>query len=142
MRPIQETVGFVLAQVGRLHRNRVGSELAVLGLHVGQEMMLLHLWAAEGLSLSDLAVCADLDLSTMSKAVARMEHAGLVERRSDDVDERVVRVYLTDRGRALHEPVVLAWHRVEHQAMAELTSEEQILLRRLLLQVQRNLTRR
>jgi MarR family transcriptional regulator, organic hydroperoxide resistance regulator len=78
----------------------------------------------------------------MSKAVARMEHAGLVERRSDDVDERVVRVYLTDRGRALHEPVVLAWHRVEHQAMAELTSEEQILLRRLLLQVQRNLTRR
>lgn len=141
MRPIQETVGYVLAQVGRLHRNHVGTALAALGLHVGQEMMLLHLWTEEGLSLSDLALCAGLDLSTMSKAVARMERAGLVERRSDAADERVVRVFLTDRGRALRDPVIQAWHEVERHAMAGLTMEEQILLRRLLLQVQQNLTR-
>ncbi|HXT38333.1 MAG TPA: MarR family transcriptional regulator [Chloroflexota bacterium] len=142
MKPIQETVGFVLAQVGRLHRNRVGGELAALGLHVGQEMTLLRLWTEEGQSLSDLAECADLDLSTMSKAITRMERAGLVERRSDPEDERVWRVFLTDRGRALQEPVAQAWDEVERHAMASLTMEERILLRRLLLQVQNNLTRR
>ena len=140
MKPIQETVGFVFAQVGRMHRNRVGGELAALGLHVGQEMTLLHLWAQEGQSLSDLAVCADLDLSTMSKAITRMERAGLVERRPDAADERVSRVFLTDRGRALREPVAQAWHEVERQAMAGLSVEEQMLLRRLLLEVQRNLS--
>jgi len=142
MRPVQETVGFVLAQVGRLHRNRVGGALAALDLHVGQEMTLLRLWAEEGQSLSELAGCADLDLSTMSKAITRMERAGLVERRSDPEDERVWRVFLTDRGRALQGPVVHAWDEVERHAMAGLTMEERILLRRLLLQVQRNLTRR
>lgn len=142
MRPIQETVGYILAHAGRLHRNRVGSELAALGLHVGQEMMLLHLWAEEGQSITDLSACADLDLSTMSKALARMEHAGLVERRPDAEDVRVSRVYLTDRGRALQGPVVRAWHEVEGQTMAGLTTEEQIVLRRLLMQVQRNLSRR
>lgn len=142
MKPIQETVGYMLAQVGRLHRNRVGGELSALGLHVGQEMMLLHLWAEERLTLSDLAVCADLDLSTMSKAVGRMERAGLVERHPDPADERVVRISLTDHGRALHDPVAHAWQRVERETMAGLSIEEQMLLRRLLMQVHANLSRR
>jgi len=141
MKPIQETVGFVLAHVGRLHRNRSEAALTALGLHVGQEMTLLHLWAEEGQSLSDLAARPGIELSTMSKAIARMERAGLVTRRPDATDVRITRVFLTDRGRALHDPVVHAWDEVERQAMAGLTVEEQILLRRLLLQVQRNLAR-
>ena len=41
----------------------------------------------------------------MEKMIQRMERSGFVERRSDPEDERLSRVYLTERGRALQKPV-------------------------------------
>jgi len=70
-----------------------------------------------------------------------MSKAGLVERRTDSEDQRVSRVYLTNEGHSLQEPVEGVWHELEAQCLANLTLEEQILLRRLLLQVYENLTR-
>ena len=69
----------------------------------------------------------------------RMEAAGLVERRQDIEDGRVSRIFLTHKGRNLNEPVREVWAELENISMANMTADERILLRRLLLQVYQNL---
>ena len=69
-----------------------------------------------------------------------MEHAGLIERRPDPEDARISRVYLTERGRALEQPVLEVWKDLEAHTVAGLSATEQALLRRLLMQVSANLS--
>lgn len=43
------TVGYLLVQVCKSHRSSIGAALAALGLHPGQEMILMQLWSQDGL---------------------------------------------------------------------------------------------
>jgi DNA-binding MarR family transcriptional regulator len=138
-RPIMETLSYLLAQVGKAHRNHAALILGGCGVHVGQEMVLLHLWHEEGLTQTELVERLDVEPPTLTKALRRMERAGLLERRPDPDDARFSRVYLTAVGRSLEQPVRVAWDELEATTTADLTLEEQVLLRRLLLQVLRNL---
>ena len=136
---IQETVCYILARTCRAHRNHLEEAFRVCGLHVGQEMTLLPLWDEEGMTQSELARRVDVDLSTMSKMLYRLERAGIVERRRDTVDTRVSFVFLTDAGRALQHRVITAWEEVDQRAMRGLTDDEQATLHQLLARVEHNL---
>lgn len=140
MPPIEETVGFAIAQVCKAHRNRTDAALKSLKLHVGQEMILLHLWREEGVTQSQLAECLDVEPPTVTKMLQRMETEQLLERRPDTDDARVSRVYLTSKTRDLRASVERCWNSVEARAVAGLSAEERILLRRLLLHVRQNLS--
>jgi DNA-binding MarR family transcriptional regulator len=48
-------------------------------------------------------------------------------------------VYLTEAGRALQQPLANIWHELEQESFANLSLDEKVLLRRLLLQVRENL---
>jgi MarR family transcriptional regulator, organic hydroperoxide resistance regulator len=135
MREISTLLGFELIRLCKAHRQRTEAALARLGLHVGQELLLLQLWQEDGLSQSQLAEAMEVDISTIGKAVQRMERAGLLSRSPDAQDARISRVYLTERGRALHESVVHVWHASEARLVEGLTEVEQVLLRRLLRQM-------
>ena len=138
-KPMQETIGYLMVQVSRAHRSLVSTALADLGLHIGQEMLLRRLWEQDGLAQSELAQGLRVEPPTLTKMLHRLEKVGLVERRQDLEDARVCRVYLTDSGRSLHEPVTRCWNQLEEKILSELTLEEQLLFRRLLLQVYSNL---
>jgi MarR family transcriptional regulator, organic hydroperoxide resistance regulator len=137
---INETIGFLLAQVCRAHRNTANEVLSEAGLHVGQEMVLLRLWEQDGLRQSELAEQLCVEAPTVTRMLQRMERADLVERQPDPEDARVSRVYVTPQGAALQEAVQEAWARLEAQMLRGLTLEEKLLLRRLLMQLQQNLT--
>ena len=140
MKQIQDYLGFQLLQVHKAHRTRAEAALNKLGLHTGQEMLLLRLWIEEGISQSHLAASMGVEPPTATKMLQRMEHAGLIERRADPEDARISRVYLTERGRALEQPVLEVWKQLEAQTVAGLSATEQALLRRLLMQVSANLS--
>jgi DNA-binding MarR family transcriptional regulator len=140
VRQIQDYLGFQLLQVHKAHRARAEAALNKLGLHTGQEMLLLRLWIEEGISQSQLAASMGVESPTATKMLQRMEHAGLIERRPDREDARISRVYLTERGRALERPVLEVWKQLEAQTVAGLSATEQALLRRLLMQVSANLS--
>jgi len=40
---------------------------------------------------------------TLTVMLQKMEKAGLIERRADEHDQRYTRIYLTDRGEAMHQ---------------------------------------
>lgn len=133
------SIGYLLAQLCKGHRNAVNSALDEVGLHVGQEMLLGRLWQEDGISQSDLAGQLCIEAPTATRMLQRMESHQLIERRSDPDDARLSRVYLTDKSRALREPVEAAWQRVEARLTANLSLEERLLLRRLLQQMLTNL---
>jgi len=139
---IEETVGFALAQVCKTHRYAIDGALRGIDdceLRVGQEMLLLQLWREDGVTQSQLGERLMVEPPTVTKMLQRMEGEGMVERRSDSGDARVSRVFLSARGRALEQEVAATWRTVEEQAIAGMSEEERLLLRRLLVQMRQNL---
>jgi MarR family transcriptional regulator, organic hydroperoxide resistance regulator len=140
MRQIQDYIGFQVLQVHKAHRQLAEAALNKLGVHTGQEMILLQLWIEEGIPQSQLAASMEVEPPTATKMLQRMERAGLIERRPDPTDARISRVYLSERGRALEQPVLEVWKQLETQTVAGLSLTEQALLHRLLMQVLTNLS--
>jgi MarR family transcriptional regulator, organic hydroperoxide resistance regulator len=138
-RAVEETTGFLLAKVCRAHRANVGGLLAGVGLHVGQEMVLLELWKEDGLKGGELAERLGVEPPTVTRMIRRMERCGFVERRPDPADARSFRVCLTEKGRALEEPVARIWEEAEEKTLRGMGPEETLVLRRLLARVRKNL---
>lgn len=139
-KPMSESIGYLMVQVSRAHRKLVETLLAEQGLHIGQEILLMHLWNQDGLIQSELASLMQVEAPTLTKMLHRMERTELLERRRDSEDARSYRVYLTQKGQALKEPVTEIWNIVEQKIITDLSLEEQLLHRRLLLQIRHNLT--
>lgn len=111
-----------------------------LGLYLGQEMALFILWEEEGLTQTELGEHLGVDPSTVTKTIKRLEHGGIIERRQDEQDRRVWRVYLTEKGRELQKPVGKIWEELESLTIANLSDVELALLKRILGQILDNLT--
>lgn len=138
--PFEETNSFLLVQVCRAHRNKANTLLSTVDLHAGQEFVIRHLGRNDGMTQSDLAEHLCVQPATVTKMLDRMVSAGLLERRKDDEDQRVSRVYLTDRGWAMQQSIDDVWQELESCSMAKFTTDEKILFRRLLMQMRDNLT--
>lgn len=80
--------------------------LDALGLTYPQYLAMLVLWEASPRTVGALGDALDLDSSTLTPLLKRLEAGGLVERARDPEDERRVIVALTDKGRALREQAV------------------------------------
>jgi DNA-binding MarR family transcriptional regulator len=61
--------------------------------------MLKTVSANGSMRVTDLAACANLDASTVSRHVTQLHRAGLIERTPDPVDRRAQRVKLSEGGR-------------------------------------------
>ena len=69
--PIKESTGYALAKVCKAHRGNVGEYLAEVGLHVGQEMVLIELIEQNGLRGGDLAERLGVEPPTVTKMLRR-----------------------------------------------------------------------
>ena len=139
MHAFEEDLNYQLIQFVKEHRKLAEEALSQLGLHVSQELVLFVLWREEGLSQSELAARLRVELPTLTKAVHRMERAGLLVRQADEKDTRVSRVYLTEKGRELYAPALKVWQDLETRTLRGMTEIEKALLRRLLQQAVSNL---
>jgi DNA-binding MarR family transcriptional regulator len=75
--------------------------LEKLGLTYPQYLVLLVLWEADGLGVSEIGERLSLDSGTLTPLLKRLEANGLVARIRDAADERRVHVSLTAAGRKL-----------------------------------------
>lgn len=120
---------FALYRASRAMTRAYAPLLEPLGLTYPQYLTLLALWEADGaeeLSVKRLGERLSLDSATLTPLIKRLERQALLERRRDTADERVVRVHLTKKGRALgakarNVPVQLACRVGDAQDKATLT---------------------
>ncbi|MDW3682034.1 MarR family transcriptional regulator [Cupriavidus sp. CV2] len=78
--------------------------LAPLGLTYPQYLVMMVLWEADGLTVSEIGARLHLDSATLTPLLKRMEAQQLLRRERAVADERQVIVSLTAEGHALKEP--------------------------------------
>lgn len=74
-----------------------------LQLTYPQYLVLVTLWEKQQSTIKEIGEALSLDTGTLTPLLKRMEAAGLIERRRDKVDERVVNIHITQAGNALQE---------------------------------------
>ena len=77
--------------------------LAPCGLTYTGYITMLVLWENEGMSLKELGERLTLDSGTLTPLLKKLESNGYIKRTRDGADERIVRLTLTESGRALRE---------------------------------------
>ena len=99
--PLDGQLGFSLygafIAVGRTYK----VWLDQIGLTYPQYLVLSVLWEGDDQTITAIASRLDLEPSTITPLVKRLEQAGHIVRKRNPEDERQVKVLLTDQGRAL-----------------------------------------
>ncbi len=85
---------------------------------------LMSLWMTDGLKVTDIARKAGLDSSTMTGLLDRMERDGLVTRTADAADRRTLRIFLTEKGKQIQEPVIAQTCVVLNDLFGEIPEED------------------
>lgn len=99
---------FAIYRAGQAMNRAYKSLLTPLGLTYPQFLVMLVLWEHGELSVKQIGGYLGLDSGTLTPLLKRMEQSGLVTRRRDAEDERIVRVAATDAGHALRAPACKA----------------------------------
>jgi len=131
---------YIFLEVLRLHYYRTRVLFDEIGMYPGQPPLLFALYNKDGLSQSEIAAKLDIKPSTITVMLKRMEKANLVERRQDSLDQRVSRVYITEKGRESCLKAMDVIRKLEEECFGNFILEEKIVFRRLLLQMRDNLS--
>ena len=110
------------------------------GLRLGQDHLLAVLWERDGRTPGEIAAAVNVTTPAVTKVATRMTEAGLLMRRRDDRDHRLVRLWLTDAGRALQEPVEAERRLMEEKLTADLTETEREHLMKALAKIHQSAT--
>ncbi|KRD00522.1 MULTISPECIES: MarR family winged helix-turn-helix transcriptional regulator [unclassified Streptomyces] len=117
-------MSYAIFQLARAHRARAAAMLREMNLHPGQELLLMQLLDRDGQTQSELLESVGLDHSTVSKSLRRMQDAGLLVREPAEHDRRVMVVHLTDKGRAMREPIAAMWRALEEISARDLSAQQ------------------
>jgi len=108
-------------------------------VHPGQVPLLLTVNSESGLSQKELANKLFVSAPTITVSMKRLENSGLIEKRPDEKDARIMRVYITQKGIETAQELRRITERLEEEMFDGFTTEEKIIFRRLLLQIRDNL---
>jgi DNA-binding MarR family transcriptional regulator len=133
-------INVALVRAARAHRVAAAQLLSEVGLHPGQEALLMELWQGDGQTQAELAEALAVEPPTITKMLQRMESAGLVQRKPHPDDRRAQLVYLTARGKRLQQKVDRLWGQLATRAVSGLSDRQQATLRSMLGTITENLT--
>ena len=74
------------------------SKLAAVGLTYPQYLVLIVLWERDGISVKQLSATLNLDSGTLTPILKRLQASGLVQRKRNIEDERIVNLVLTKKA--------------------------------------------
>jgi len=131
----EKNLGLLLARVSRLVGREWRMKLEGIGLYHAQGMILFTLWREDGIAQNGLAQALHIAPPTVSSTLKRMERDGWIERHRDGEDQRIVRVYLTEKSKQLHEEAHGSFEDMHQELTALLTEEERKVLSQSLLKV-------
>src|SRR5438034_9143953 len=103
----------LLVQVAQAYRSLSDAFMDEIGMHRAQATLLCRLFDRDGVTQSEIAEQLSVQGATITNMLQRMEEAGLVVRRRDPEDNRLVRVYLTGKGREQERAITEQFMKVE-----------------------------
>lgn len=98
-------------------------------IHPGQIPMLFIIENRPGIIQREIAEIMDLEPGTVAVMLKRMEKNGLIERKEDEKDGRILKVYLTPKAQEVLKNVQKILSEIEAGISSMLSKEEQESLR-------------
>jgi DNA-binding MarR family transcriptional regulator len=95
------------------------------GLYHGQANLLFLILQSDGASQRDLAEQLDVRPSSMTEMLAKLEQNDLIERKQDDKDQRVMRIYLTEKGEKMAKEIAESKDTFAESFFQALSEDEQ-----------------
>jgi MarR family transcriptional regulator for hemolysin len=99
--PVDQNFLFTLAELYRLLRVYADKEASRFGITRAQWAVLAKVERTEGLKQSELAEQMEMQPITLTRLIDRLCDNGWIERRGDETDRRVNRLYLRKAARPL-----------------------------------------
>ena len=121
---LDRNFGFLLHDVARLMRTLFDRRGRDLGLTRSHWWVLTMLYAKEGVTQSELADLMELEKPTLGRLLDRLEEKEWVERRADECDRRVNRLYLTDKVQEIMRALRKTAATVRREAIGDMSNDE------------------
>jgi DNA-binding MarR family transcriptional regulator len=132
--------GVVISDVARLLRTAFDRRVRELGITRAQWLVLTRLHRHPGVSQSELADLMEVERASAGRMIDRMEANGWVERRAQNGDRRVKRVYLTAEAELVHRRIWRIAEATVENALSDLSPQESAQLMSLLGRVKKTLS--
>ncbi len=132
-------LGFLMHDVSRLRRAVFDDFMRPLGLTRSQWWVLAYLSRQDGMIQSDVANVLELGKAALGGLIDRLESSGFIERRSDDSDRRVKRVFLSAKGNRVVKDMLIQSHQMSERILDGLSNDDRHALHQMMLQVKANL---
>ena len=131
----------LLPRLLSLYRQNIDKMVQPYDVSAGQTPLLYMLSRHEGRNQAELAKELGVKPSSFTSMLNRMEHAGLLERRASDTDQRAYNIYLTDKGKRVSKKLSAITKFINERTLAGFRGEEKLLLLRLLEHMMSNMRR-
>lgn len=135
-----QCINFLLTKAQQTVYQYFKSRLAEYDVTPVQYGILSSLWLSDGQNPSQIASSLNLDSSTITGLLDRMENKELLKRQPDPEDRRALRVLLTKTGKELRVPLEKVVDECNLYVLEHLASEEQEQLKTLLLKINKKET--
>ena len=115
---------FKLSRVMRKVQRYYESNLSSFGITPVQFYVLSALWENDGVKFKDLARSLNMDGSTLTGILDRMERLDFVERRDDPEDRRSLLIFLKEKAKQIQLEVISLAERLNQKIKEDFSEEE------------------
>ncbi|UUX51174.1 MarR family transcriptional regulator [Nisaea acidiphila] len=111
------------------------------GISIPEWRVIAHLARSERISVRDIHGKVNLDKVKVSRAVSRLETAGLVRKSSNAADNRLLEISLTEEGWSVYRQIVPLASEFEKELLGALDAADRAALERIFEQLNERLDR-
>ena len=135
------TLGMLIGQVHRLSTKRFVQNSHMHGLEISldQWLVLGPVWKNDGISQKDIAEYCGKDKTSITKIIDTLEKKNLVVRVTDQLDHRVKRVVLSQKGRELFVSALPVMAQTRDELRSGISDKEIEALKSILNKIHKNL---
>ena len=135
----EENLQTLFIRLTHLYNKKAFDMLKDTGIHPKQVPLIGLVYHREGISQKEISQALQISPPTVAVSIKRLEKAGIIERKADEKDQRLSRIYLTEEGRTVTEKARECIREKEKLLFRGFSESEICLLRRFFLQMIQNL---
>ncbi len=135
----EENLQTLFIRLTHLYFKKAFDMLKDTGIHPKQVPLIGLVYHREGISQKEISQALQISPPTVAVSIKRLEKAGIIERKADEKDQRLSRIYLTEEGKTVTEKARECIREKEKLLFQGFSESEICLLRRFFLQMIQNL---
>jgi DNA-binding MarR family transcriptional regulator len=119
-----QTLHMTLIRLSKTHRRRAHAEFSKVGITGGQPKILDFLSVNDGCIQREIANNCNIEPATVTSILGIMEKSELIYRNQDPKDKRVLKVFLTDKGKMAQKEVERIFNLIDIECFKGFSEQE------------------